>query len=131
MRVTPTYGYNGTAVRTTSVALIDSLNRTNRGRVRPWQIALNLTNSTPESSLVFSGFSAFAFGPDGNRTMPFDHTRPTAFIRGSARVVKGYTGAMPPRSPVSSADFNSSELEVQLVPLAQSKLRITALPVLG
>ena len=93
---------------------------------RPWKVALQ----DPNTSLKFAGFTPLA-------DVPFNYSFPAATINGRARPVMGYTNrrghpsAMPPTSPVGPQDYNGSLIDVVLIPIAQSNLRVTVLPTLG
>ena len=111
-----TTSLNGTYVETTFV-MVDA--------GAPWQIAL--VDPTDAASLTFGGFEALTAG------LPFDRDRPPAKITAKAKVttgVKSYDKGYVPDSPVQSKYANGSVVDVDLVPLAHTYLRLTVLPVM-
>lgn len=91
-----------------------------------WQLGID--NS---SSMKFSGFRPTS-------PIPFDIRYPAASVTVTARVVRGWCprgpdkcSAIPPASPVPAQDQNGSSINVDLVPLANTNLRLTVLPVLA
>jgi hypothetical protein len=115
-----------------------SLNATNCGNAtatttsftvdytKPYAVGLK----DPATAFTFSGFQNVHPG------VPFDSKFPAATIKGQGRMVNGWMkrgrlSGIPPHSPVPASDFNGTLIDVELVPLANSHLRLTALPVLA
>ena len=85
-------------------------------------------NETTESQLAFSGFSAV--GEDA----PFDRVRPVATIKVRVRLTEGiqnYDRGFVPNGPITASECVGDLFDVEFVPIAQSHLRITVLPVLA
>lgn len=105
---------NGTYIEETFVKVDNS---------KPWQIALQ----NPSTTTSFSGFGPV---PD----VPFDRDAPPATITAKACATKGLNGydkGRVPDSPVKLTACDGDMIDVKLVPLAHSNLRLTVLPVLA